>query len=392
MTQSDLIVEYLEQFGVEYVFGVPGSPLGPLFDALARSERRGGPRLILTRHEAGAAFIADGYARESGRIGVCCSTTGPGATNLITGVASAYAEQIPLLVITSQTRIPDFSLGSFQDSTRNGFDIMGMFEHSARYNSMVTHAGQLEKKLAAALTSALGNPRGPAHLSIPIDIFSAEATGPVSYTGLHSLLIAEEASLDNAALNRLWAELSAVLEHKGRIVLLVGSNGAGAGPELTRFAELTGAEIITTPRGKPVINPYHPLARGVFGCSGHASARRALAHEAVKLVLAVGSNLSEFFMVRVASLNAQLDAGIAEFGPDRLSPSATDIEHAMRDGLDRSSRILDCGPGDGRLVSVARFEGIYFSPFFRRSRTPLIISRIRSYSFSVGQVLTTNSA
>ena len=294
MTQSDLIVEYLEQFGVEYVFGVPGSPLGPLFDALARSERRGGPRLILTRHEAGAAFIADGYARESGRIGVCCSTTGPGATNLITGVASAYAEQIPLLVITSQTRIPDFSLGSFQDSTRNGFDIMGMFEHSARYNSMVTHAGQLEKKLAAALTSALGNPRGPAHLSIPIDIFSAEATGPVSYTGLHSLLIAEEASLDNAALNRLWAELSAVLEHKGRIVLLVGSNGAGAGPELTRFAELTGAEIITTPRGKPVINPYHPLARGVFGCSGHASARRALAHEAVKLVLAVGSNLSEW--------------------------------------------------------------------------------------------------
>src|SRR5512136_2592321 len=138
VTLSDLIVDYLEQFGVEYVFGVPGSPLGPLFDALARSEKRGGPRAILTRHESGAAFIADGYARTSGRIGVCCSTTGPGATNLITGVASAYAEQVLMLVITSQTRIPDFSFGCFQDSSGDGLDIMGMFDHCTRYNTMIT--------------------------------------------------------------------------------------------------------------------------------------------------------------------------------------------------------------------------------------------------------------
>src|SRR5512136_1111408 len=182
VTLSDLIVDYLEQFGVEYVFGVPGSPLGPLFDALERSERRGGPCAVLTRHESGAAFIADGYARVSGRVGVCCSTTGPGATNLITGVASAFAEQIPMLVITSQTRIPDLSRGCFQDSSRDGVDIMGMFAHCTRYNSMVTHPNQLENKLASALTSALGNPKGPAHLSIPADIFGAEAVGPASFT------------------------------------------------------------------------------------------------------------------------------------------------------------------------------------------------------------------
>jgi len=114
MTLSDLIVEYLEQFGVEYVFGVPGSPLGPLFDALVRSENRGGPRTILTRHETGGAFIADGYARETGKIGVCCATTGPGATNMITGVASAYADHVPLLAITAQTSLPTFSLVSCQ--------------------------------------------------------------------------------------------------------------------------------------------------------------------------------------------------------------------------------------------------------------------------------------
>ncbi|HEX2770292.1 MAG TPA: thiamine pyrophosphate-binding protein [Geobacteraceae bacterium] len=294
MTLSDLIVDYLEQFGVEYVFGVPGSPLGPLFDALARSERRGGPRAVLTRHESGAAFISDGYARTSGRIGVCCSTTGPGATNLITGVCSAHAEKVPMLVITSQTRIADFSRGCFQDSSRDGVDIMGMFDHCTRFNSMVTHPDQLERKLAAALTAALGSPRGPAHLSIPVDIFAAEAGGPASYTGLHALINAADATVDGAALELLCAEVTEVLGRHGKILLLVGHNGAGAGEEITRFAELAGAAIVTTPRGKPVINPYHPLARGVFGCSGHLSARRTLSDEAVELVLAVGTNLGEW--------------------------------------------------------------------------------------------------
>lgn len=294
LTVSDLIVEYLEQFGVEYVFGVPGSPLGPLFDALVRSEKRGGPRLVLARHEAGAAFMADGYARESGRIGVCCSTTGPGATNLITGVAGAYAEQVPMLVISSQTRVTDFSFGCFQDSSRDGVDIMSMFACCTRYNSLVSHPNQLEKKLASALTTALGTPRGPAHLSIPIDIFGANAASAASFGGLHSLLTAADATMDNRALDRLLEEISAVQRNSGRIVLLAGAGAIGTGDLITRFAELTRAEIITTPRGKPAINPYHPLARGVFGCSGHASARQALAENDVQLILAVGSNLGEW--------------------------------------------------------------------------------------------------
>ncbi|MEO7621731.1 MAG: thiamine pyrophosphate-binding protein, partial [Gallionella sp.] len=98
----DLLVSYLEQIGVEYVFCVPGGAIEPLYNALARSARRGGPRAVVARHEAGAAFMADGYARESGKIGVCCGTSGPGSTNLITGVACAYENEIPMLVITGQ--------------------------------------------------------------------------------------------------------------------------------------------------------------------------------------------------------------------------------------------------------------------------------------------------
>jgi acetolactate synthase I/II/III large subunit len=271
-----------------------GARLGRYLTPLARSQRRGGPRAVLTRHESGAAFIADGYARASGRIGVCCSTTGPGATNLITGVASAFAEQVPLLVITPQTRIPDFSRGCFQDSSQDGVNIMGMFDHCTRYSSMVTHPNQLEKKLAAALTAALGNPKGPAHLSIPIDIFASEASVPDPICGLFGLLTAVEASVDEAALERLDDEVVTVLRRKGKICLLVGHNCAGAGREITRFAELTGAAIVTTPRGKPVINHYHPLFSGVFGCSGHLSARKALADKEVELILAIGTNLGEW--------------------------------------------------------------------------------------------------
>ena len=294
MTLSDLIVEYLEQCGVEYVFGVPGSPLGPLFDALARSERRGGPRMILTRHESGAAFMADGYARESGKIGVCCSTTGPGATNLITGVASAHAERVPLLAITAQTRLPNFSFGCFQDSSRDGVDIIGMFSHCTAYNSIITHPNQLETKLAAALTIALGVPGGASHLSIPVDIFGAESPSPLSFRGLSSLLSTPDASMDNAAFDRLIEELKTTLDSGGKIAILAGYNAIGAGDEITRLAELTGACIVTTPRGKSAINPYHPLSRGVFGCSGHSSARDALAAKDIRLILAVGSNLGEW--------------------------------------------------------------------------------------------------
>jgi acetolactate synthase-1/2/3 large subunit len=108
MNLADLTITYLKQLGVKYVFGIPGGAISPLYDALARSDRQGGPRAVVARHETGAAFMADGYARETGKLGVCCATTGPGTTNLITGVASASANNIPLLVLTAQTRLSSF--------------------------------------------------------------------------------------------------------------------------------------------------------------------------------------------------------------------------------------------------------------------------------------------
>jgi acetolactate synthase-1/2/3 large subunit len=291
-TLSDLIVSYLEQFGIEYVFSVPGGPIGPLYDALVRSEKRGGPRSVLTRHENGSAFMADGYARETGRVGVCCATTGPGATNLITGVASAYSDCIPLLVITAQTPMPTFSLGAFQESSADVTDIVGMFEHCTRYNTLVSHPDQLEAKLAAALTTALQTPKGPAHLSIPIDILQSPAKGQMEFPNLQHLLTEPTSAIDPASLEKLSQKLHDVLSQNLQVVLLIGHGCGGATDDIMEFAELIGAPMVTTPRGKPWVDPYHPLCHGVFGFSGHTSARKALAEESVGLILAVGTNLN----------------------------------------------------------------------------------------------------
>lgn len=145
MTQiavAELVVWCLEQAGVEYVFGVPGGAVEPLYDALARSARRGGPRPVVARHEAGAAYMADGYARETGRLGVCLATSGPGATNLLTGVACASAGSVPLLALTGQSALPSFGKNALQDSSCAGVDVVGIFAHCTRYSSLVSHADQ----------------------------------------------------------------------------------------------------------------------------------------------------------------------------------------------------------------------------------------------------------
>ncbi len=296
VTFSDIIIRYLEQFGVEFVFSVPGSPLGPIYDALARSEKRGGPRSILARHEGGAAFMADGYARETGRIGVCCATTGPGATNLLTGVACAHADHIPMLAITPQTPLPTFGLGPFQESSADAMDIVGMFDHCTRYNSIVTHPEQLEKKLAAALTVALQAPKGPAHLSIPVDILRAPAANgdKIAFPNLYALATESAAIADGAALEKLSRDLRETLSRGRRVALLIGHDCDDAAAEITKFAELVQAPIVTTQRGKSRINPYHPLARGVFGFAGHRTAREALVDESVGLILAAGTELGEW--------------------------------------------------------------------------------------------------
>jgi len=288
MEASDLLVAYMEQIGVEFVFGVPGGAIEPLYNALARSGRRGGLRPVVARHEAGAAFMADGYARESGKIGVCCATSGPGATNLITGVACAYENEIPMLVISGQPSLNLLGRGALQESSGAGIDTVAMLRTCTRYSALISHPDQLETQLVNALLSAHHPTPGPVHLSIPVDILRSLLNSGLSYNLAH--LLQPQSAVDDAAVR----ELQALLAQAKKMVVLIGSGGGPAIDLVIELVERMNAVFVVTPDAKGYISPRHPLYRGVFGFAGHRSAIETIGDKDVDLILVVGSALSEW--------------------------------------------------------------------------------------------------
>ncbi|PWK50730.1 thiamine pyrophosphate-binding protein [Pleionea mediterranea] len=284
---ADLIIEYLIRLGIDYVFGVPGGAIEPFFNAIFRAQSRGGPKLIVARHEAGAAFMADGYARETGRIGVCCATTGPGATNLITGVASAMVDYVPMLVITAQTPLPKFGRNALQESSCTAIDTVGIFRHCTRYNTLISHSEQMNAKLISALMAANRSPVGPAHISIPSDILREKIT---SNTVVRTEHIRQNFILtDNQAVQKFID----LLTRSWRIAVFIGKGCGDAIEEIMRFAEMTHSPIMVGPAGKRWMNSYHPSYRGVFGFAGHPSAIQTMADDSIDLLIAVGTPLTE---------------------------------------------------------------------------------------------------
>lgn len=286
---ADLLVAYLEQIGVEYVFGIPGGAIEPLFNALARSERRGGLRHILARHESGAAFMADGYARETGKLGVCCATSGPGATNLITGVSCARDNNIPMLVITGQPALPVMGRNALQESACTGINTLSMFRHCTRYNSLVSHPKQLEAKLISALQAAIRPPRGPSHLSFPTDVFRSPSPYPHPSYDLNSLL--SPSSLIDEDSVYLFREM---LDEANKIIFVIGGGCGEAVAHVLQYINQANAVFVTTTDGKGLVNPRHPGFRGVFGFAGHVEADAALNDPLIDLIVVVGANLGEW--------------------------------------------------------------------------------------------------
>ena len=171
ITTAALLLKYLKAEGADYIFGVPGTSLVPIYNAI---NNLGIIKPILAKQEEGAAFMADGYARVSGKIGVCYGTSGPGATNLVTGVATAYMDAVPMLVITGQVPTSMYGKGTFQDSTKDGIDSVAMFEPMTKYSSMIMSKYKVPDVIKEALRIALSGKQGPVHISFPKDIMEAE--------------------------------------------------------------------------------------------------------------------------------------------------------------------------------------------------------------------------
>ena len=284
ITTAGLLLRYLEGEGVEYIFGVPGTALVPLYDAINKQDAI---KPILSKHEEGAAFMADGYARVSGKIGVCYATSGPGTTNLATGVANAYMDNVPLLVITGQVPTSIYGKGTFQDSTKEGVDSVGMFDPITKYSTMIMSRYKMPEILREAFRIAFSGKKGPVHLSYPKDIMEAEIED--------TLLPPRRYRVKSAYFDRkLVIDATEKLVNAKKPAMLVGSGviASDATSEVLELAEMLNIPVATTPKAKGAFPEDHDLSLGVLGFSGSPVAEEYLMGD-VDVLLVVGASLNQ---------------------------------------------------------------------------------------------------
>jgi len=281
----DVFLRYLKAEGVRVVFGIPGGLLHPLFEAV---EHDAEIRLIVSKHEQGAAFMADGFARIGHRLAVCAGTAGPGATNMLTAVSCSFSDGVPLLVVTGQAATHALGKGAAQETTREDIDIVAMFRPVTKYSAMVTSPGSLAHHLRRALRFALTGRPGPVHLNIPVDLWEKPLTeewfDPQTYRP-------ETRTFDRHAVQRAvdW-----LLQAQYPVILAgSGAGTARAEEHLKTLAEMLPARVATTPRGKGVFPENDPHCLGVLGVAGHRDARSTVLGDEVDVLLTVGASLNE---------------------------------------------------------------------------------------------------
>ena len=281
----DVFIRYLKAEGVQTIFGIPGGLLHPFFEALEADDEM---RVVMSKHEEGAAFMADGFARTTGKLAVCAGTSGPGATNLVTGVACAFADGVPLLVITGQAASHALGKGAAQETTREDIDIVEMFRPITKYSAMVTSASSLAQHLRRALRLAFSGRPGPVHLNVPVDMWEKEANeqwlDPKTYRP-------DSRVFDRDAVQRAGDALLAAKNP----VFLVGSGVriASAEQHVKALADMLPARVATTPRAKGVYAEDDAYSLGIFGVAGHRDARDVILGDDVDVLFAIGTSLGE---------------------------------------------------------------------------------------------------
>ncbi len=279
---AQIVWECLIREGVPVVFGYPGGAILPTYDALAEYEDR--IHHVLVRHEQGAAHMADGYSRATGKVGVAIATSGPGATNLITGMATAMMDSSPMVCITGQ--VPMAALGSdaFQET-----DVTGCTLPVTKHNYLVTDVNDLAYIIREAFHIARTGRPGPVLIDIPKDIQNAvtEFVYPEGEIQLPGYSIPREAHEDD-----IQAALQ-LIEQAQRPVILAGHGVmmSGAENELRRFAEITQTPIAMTILGKGSIPEDHPMVVGMMGMHGEAAANLAI--QEADLLLAFGMRFDD---------------------------------------------------------------------------------------------------
>ncbi|MBP7410202.1 biosynthetic-type acetolactate synthase large subunit [Methanoculleus sp. 10] len=309
-TGARTLIEALQREGVDTIFGYPGGVVLPIYDELYDSSIRH----ILVRHEQAAAHAADGYARASGRVGVCLATSGPGACNLVTGIATAYMDSIPIVALTGQ--VPTGLLGNdaFQES-----DITGITMPITKHNYLVKDAGDLDHVIREAFYIAQTGRPGPVLIDLPKDVTTGEvksngaAPGKVSLRGYQPTYQGHVRQIDKAL--DLIARAERPLVYAGGGVVL-----SGASAELIEFVETAAIPVTTTLMGLGAVPGDHPLCLGMLGMHGTQSANYAVTE--CDLLIAVGVRFDDRVTGKIETFapNAEIvhiDIDPAEIGKNK---------------------------------------------------------------------------
>jgi acetolactate synthase-1/2/3 large subunit len=276
MKGSRALLKMLEDKGVETMFGYPGGVVIPVYDEILESSIRH----VLVRHEQCAAHMADGFARASGFPGVCLATSGPGATNLVTGIATAYADSIPMIALTGQVGTRSLGLGAFQE-----VDAYSLMMPITKHNFRVLDINRLPHAILEAWEVCQTGRPGPVHIDIPVDQVNAEIDEALFEEKFGIKPVAEDYSgIEQAA---QW------IREAQRPVMLVGGGviGANASSEIVKLAEMAKIPVITPLMGIGAIPTSHPLCLGSLGMHGRMCSLNAFRDS--DLILAIGSKFSD---------------------------------------------------------------------------------------------------
>ncbi|PKM80513.1 MAG: acetolactate synthase, large subunit, biosynthetic type [Firmicutes bacterium HGW-Firmicutes-14] len=276
MTAAGALIECLKEQGVEVVFGYPGGNILPVYDALCQSSDI---KHILVRHEQGAVHAADGYARVTGRVGVCIATSGPGATNLVTGIATAYMDSIPLVVITGQVPTTMVGTDAFQE-----VDITGITIPITKHNYLVRDAAKLPLIIKRAFHIASTGRPGPVLIDLPKNVLQQEIT----YTQPTDLKLLGYKPTYRGHKSQVTTACN-LIKHARRPVIysgggVIASNGSEV---LTELAERISAPVVSTLMGLGGIPGCHPLSLGMLGLHGARYANMAVMECDVLVALGV---------------------------------------------------------------------------------------------------------
>ena len=287
LTGAQILCRELLAAGVDVLFGYPGGAIMPFYHALPEYP---GLRHILVRHEQAAAHAADGYARASGRVGVCVATSGPGATNLVTGLATAHMDSSPVVAITGQVARAMIGRDAFQET-----DIIGLTLPITKYNHLVQDVSELATRLREAIAIAQEGRPGPVLLDVPKDVQNQKAPyDPPPPRAAEAAGSAGQPSEDIARAARLIAEASRPLLMIGHGVILSGAYG-----EVRALAEKTGMPVITTLLGISAFPEAHPLHLGMPGMHGEVHVNRAIQH--ADLIVGIGLRFDDRVTGNVAA-------------------------------------------------------------------------------------------